>query len=252
MWAAYYAANGYAANGWTEGSNYTSATDPLFAEGPFGSVSGGGAAIGGAGGGVSGLSEGDGLPDDVSGEGASEEESSLPRGWKEARDLSGRAYYFHAATGETQWQLPTYEGVLTDRTTAPPPNAEVEERSAAELAMGTEKAARMDWEAEGTEWKEEWKEAVAGDGRKYFYRPGSGETQWTRPDEMGWQGGEWEAAQGTEGGQGMLSKTSSAGVAAGAETAVAGAAGGGGEGQLVSTEGTDGNSEGDMILMTQD
>lgn len=156
MWAAY-----YAANGWAEGSSYGAGAADLTSHEPHFAMSqgcgsgGSGAAQSMAVGGLLGLTSG--ATDAVGGEEITEAagEAALPHGWREARDSTGRPYYFHALTGETQWDRPTAASTPAD--------------PAAVLAKTPSKV---------------WKEAVAADGRTYFYQPATGATQWSRPESM--------------------------------------------------------------------
>lgn len=53
------------------------------------------------------------LPPPPPGDGT--EKRKLPVHWKEAKDSSGKSYYYHSITRKTQWEVPTEqdEGTIT-------------------------------------------------------------------------------------------------------------------------------------------
>jgi hypothetical protein len=75
----------------------------------------------------------------------------LPEGWEEATDEEGRSYYYHAASGISQWE-------------APP----IQEESV--VGIGGTEGGTADWEAVEDE-----------EGRTYYYNSRTGVSAWDIP-----------------------------------------------------------------------
>ncbi|CAE7675532.1 NRPE1 [Symbiodinium sp. CCMP2592] len=102
--------------------------------------------------------------------------SSLPSGWQEYySEKYARPYYWHQATGTSQWHLPEVAQADSEKST------QSSESVAKGQGRASEDVTEMPQTVRDSQWKVVWSEEY---GRNYYWHVPSGRTAWERPSDM--------------------------------------------------------------------